>query len=197
MATDSGKVDTLFETAAPVMFSAMKEKLGLTYQWKAWKQQVVAVKANSTLVCVSKKGETSNKNTFKLDKVTVSEMTNNLATEMERENGIVVHCQTIDDYDTTFRLILSESELASFKEALRMVAKEHNIDEGNRSSITKEVKVKASKKAVTNQSVMRRAVARAMDKYDKRNVKERIMARRGAMKSLPVLFTSDLVHGSW
>lgn len=194
----SETVETMFETATPVMFSAMKEKLGLTFQWKAWKQKFVAVRSNATLVCGAKKGETTTKNMFKLDKVTVSEMTtNHLATEMERENGIVVNCQTMDGFDTSFRLILGESELFLFKETLRLVAKEHNIDQDNRSSITAEVQLKANKASTTNQSVMRRAVARAMDKHDKRTAKERVMARRGAMKSLPVLFTSDLVHGSW
>lgn len=47
------------------------------------------------------------------------------------------------------------------------------------------------------QSIMRRSVAMEMDKFDKRTKIERIIARRGSFKTLPVLFSNDLVHGSW
>ena len=50
---------------------------------------------------------------------------------------------------------------------------------------------------ITNQSIMRRSVAMEMDKFDKRSKIERIRARRGSFKSLPVYFSNDLVHGSW
>lgn len=50
---------------------------------------------------------------------------------------------------------------------------------------------------ITNQSIMRRSVATEMDKFDKRSKIERIRARRGSFKSLPVFFSNDLVHGSW
>eukprot|EP01036_Dinobryon_divergens_P032404 gene32404-41983_t len=43
---------------------------------------------------------------------------------------------------------------------------------------------------------MRRSVAMEMDKFDKRSKIERIRARRGSFKSLPVYFSNDLVHGS-
>lgn len=46
-------------------------------------------------------------------------------------------------------------------------------------------------------SVMRRSIARALDKNVKRTRIEKIIARRGAFRSLPVAFTNDLVHGSW
>ena len=32
---------------------------------------------------------------------------------------------------------------------------------------------------------------------DKQSIQERIIAKRGTMKYLPVLFSNDLVHGSW
>jgi hypothetical protein len=44
---------------------------------------------------------------------------------------------------------------------------------------------------------MRRAVSRAMDKYDMRSKKERIISKRGTMKWLPVAGSNDLIHGSW
>ena len=37
------KDGVIFETDAPVMFSPMEKKLGLTFQWKAWKSRVVSI----------------------------------------------------------------------------------------------------------------------------------------------------------
>ena len=50
---------------------------------------------------------------------------------------------------------------------------------------------------LAHRSAMRHAVAKAMDMYDVRTVSERVVARRGAFRWLPVLFSSDLVHGAW
>jgi hypothetical protein len=116
----------------------------------------------------------------------------------EKENGIVVVCQDMHGYETSFRCILNDDELYAFKDAIRRVAKEHNADNIHRSSISEHVRpVSPTKHSGSSQSVMRRAVARAMDLYDVRSIKERTVARRGAMKYLPVLFSNDLVHGSW
>ena len=38
---------------------------------------------------------------------------------------------------------------------------------------------------------------KALDRYDVRSRKERILAKRGALTWLPVCFKNDLVHGSW
>lgn len=46
-------------------------------------------------------------------------------------------------------------------------------------------------------SAMRRAITRAMDAHDRRSRYDRIIAKRGAMKWLPVLGSNDLIHGSW
>jgi hypothetical protein len=48
-----------------------------------------------------------------------------------------------------------------------------------------------------NASVMRKAVARAMDSYDRRTKEEKIRAKRGDFHWLPVLGDNDLIHGSW
>ena len=48
-----------------------------------------------------------------------------------------------------------------------------------------------------HQSVMRRSIAAAIDQHTYRTRIEKIIARRGAFKNLPVAFTNDLVHGSW
>ena len=110
--------------------------------------------------------------------------------EEDSEGGIVVNCQTLDDFDSSFRCIMNESELSILKEA-----KEHNIDECLQNSITDQVK-RISKKPqplwkrrnFSGMSIMRRAIATAMDKHDKQSIQERIIAKRGTMKYLPVLF---------
>ncbi len=151
------------------------------------------------------KNDTSIQGTFILNKVIIEEMANRVESEEEdSEGGIVVNCQTLDDFDSSFRCIMNESELSILKEAIRMVAKEHNIDECLRNSITDQVK-RISKKPqplwkrrnFLGMSIMRRAIATAMDKHDKQSIEERIIAKRGTMKYLPVLFSNDLVHGSW
>ena len=100
-------------------------------------------------------------------------------------------------YDTSFRVIFTENELEDFKDAIKSVAKVHNLDHLQRSSITEHFRPLSPTRPGNTQSVMRRAVARAMDRFDVRSIKEKTIARRGAMKYLPVLFSNDLVHGSW
>lgn len=178
----------------------MEKKMGITRQWKAWKMQVVTINMNSTVQFRKEKNDMTILGTFLLTKVCVEEMDHSAQADGEKEKGIVVHCQTPDGYETSFRCILNEREMESFKDAIRMVAKEHNVDDEIRSSITQTVKrvaAKTSTSAVDNKSVMRRAIARAMDKEDKRSARERIISKRGTMKYLPVVMANDLVHGSW
>jgi hypothetical protein len=84
-----------------------------------------------------------------------------------------------------------------FLNALKVVATQHNIDSLQRSQLTVEKKKKRFYFLRSKQSVMRRAVSRAMDKYDMRSKKERIISKRGTMKWLPVAGSNDLIHGSW
>jgi hypothetical protein len=190
----------IFETSGPVMFSHMEKRLGITRQWKAWKMQVVTINMNSTVQFRKGKNDMTILGTFLLTKVCLEEMDHSAQAEGEKEIGIVVHCQTPDGDESSFRCILDEREIESFKDAIRMVAKEHNVDDGVRSSITKTVKrvsAKTRPSTLYKKSVMRRAIARAMDKEDKRSARERIISKRGTMKYLPVVMANDLVHGSW
>jgi hypothetical protein len=190
----------IFETSGPVMFSLMEKKMGLTFQWKAWKMRVLTINMNSTAQFRKDKNDTTILGSFLLTKVNVEQLDHRAQAEGEKEQGIVVNCQTADGYDTSFRCILNEKEVASIKDAIRMVAKEHNVDDEVRCSITEQVQKVAAKSPQSmfgNKSVMRRAIARAMDNQDKRSAKDKIIAKRGAMKYLPVIMANDLVHGSW
>ena len=44
---------------------------------------------------------------------------------------------------------------------------------------------------------MRRTICKAIDRWENRSRKEQIIAKRGALRWLPVYFENDLVHGSW
>ena len=193
--------EIIFETATPVMFSPLERKLGLSVQWKPWKARSISIGANCTLIYRKGEKDSPISGILKLTKVFITEMSNHMEPEAgsERENGIVVTCQDMHGYETSFRCIFNDDDLISFKDAIRMVAKEHNADNLHRNSITDHIRPISPTKVIkgSNQSVMRRAVARAMDLYDVRSIKERTVARRGAMKYLPVLFANDLVHGSW
>lgn len=184
------------------MFSPLERKLGLSMQWKPWKARTIAIGSNAQLIYRKGDKNTPISGTVKLNKVNITEMSNNASVDSEggeRENGLVVACQDMHGYDTSFRCILNDDEFIAFKDAIRLVAKDHNADNLHRNSITDHIRPVSPKRSGnhTQQSVMRRAVARAMDLYDVRSVKERTVARRGAMKYLPVLFANDLVHGSW
>jgi hypothetical protein len=201
--------DVVFETEAPVMFSVLERKLGISMQWKPWKPRHFSVGSNATLIYRKDGKESPISGVLNIQKVSVTEMANHNDSEELSENGLIVTCNTMDGYDTCFRCILSHSDWRAFERIIREVSKDHNLDNMNRTSISEEVRASAiasnaaaaaaAKKAkdITSHSVMRRAVARAMDLYDVRSIQEKTVARRGAMKYLPVLFMNDLVHGSW
>eukprot|EP00597_Dinobryon_sp_UTEXLB2267_P003350 CAMPEP_0170061732 /NCGR_PEP_ID=MMETSP0019_2-20121128/3199_1 /TAXON_ID=98059 /ORGANISM="Dinobryon sp., Strain UTEXLB2267" /LENGTH=437 /DNA_ID=CAMNT_0010267655 /DNA_START=258 /DNA_END=1571 /DNA_ORIENTATION=+ len=130
----------------------------------------------------------------------------------------MVKCSDSENIDTYFRCILVEDEFVKFSEALQTVSHEYDAKDTinilHHGEETKEREKKDGvvtlgsklltaahnvvlKRTITNQSVMRRSVAMEMDKFDMRSKIERIRARRGSFKSLPVFFSNDLVHGSW
>lgn len=175
--------------------------MGLTFHWNAWKMRVLFINRNST-VTVRKDihSDSAMVASYRLTKVSVQEMESNAETENERESGIIISCQTLDGYEASFRCILNETDMEAIKAAIKEVAGEHNIEDGLRNSITEHVNKAVAKSRASargSQSVMRRAIARAMDKQDKRSLRDKIVAKRGTMKYLPVLFANDLVHGSW
>ena len=40
---------------------------------------------------------------------------------------------------------------------------------------------------------MRRAIRKALNKYDVRSANEQVISKRGALKTLPVMFGNDMV----
>ena len=192
--------ELIFETGTAVMFSPQERKLGLSVQWKPWKPRSISVGANGVLMYRKTDSNSPIAGTLRLNRVDITEMSANTADDPEapKENGIIVACQDMQGYETSFRCVLSDFEYDGFKVAVRAVAKEHNVDNLRHNDIADHISPSSpTLRGPATQSVMRRAVARAMDLYDVRSIKERTIARRGAMKYLPVLFSNDLVHGSW
>ena len=194
--------ELIFETATPVMFSPQERKLGLSVQWKPWKPRSISIGINGVLMVRKGDNDSPIVGTLRLNKVDITEMSGPDTyddPESVKENGIIVNCQDMQGYDTSFRCVFSNHEFDSFKTAVRQVAKEHNVDNLRHSDIAHHINPGSPKnlRGPSTQSVMRRAVARAMDLYDVRSRHDQTVARRGAMKYLPVLFSNDLVHGSW
>jgi hypothetical protein len=188
-----------------LMFSAIRERK-LTLVWKAWATRCVRIGQDGTLSYAwpklalkdPKNDHVPKHKQFLLEKVEVSLMKDGEVSHSDKvDYGLVVKCQTTDHIDTYFRCIISEEDLEPFLQAMKQAAKEHNIDHLPKSELT----VRKTKQTFfilrSKQSVMRRAVTRAMDRYDVRSKRDRILAKRGAFKYLPVMLANDLIHGSW
>eukprot|EP00981_Chlorochromonas_danica_P008648 scaffold2263_cov187-Ochromonas_danica.AAC.14 len=136
---------------------------------------------------------------FLLDTIEVSLITHEQSDSSNEkvEFGLVVKCQTLDRVESYFRCILPEEELKPFLDALKSVAKQHNIDNIPRNELSLYKEQQRVFIMRSRQSVMRRAVTMAMDRYDERSKHDRIVGKRGAFIYLPVFLSNDLIHGSW
>ena len=146
---------------------------------------------------------------------------------IEAEHGLMVKCYSADNIETYFRCVLSVSELDKFLSALMKATGEHNLTKLTTTQLTditlspsinrtqglpgasvmgnfaesiantRPWNTSSKPTHVKKNSIMRRAIARAMDKYDQRSKLERVVTRRGAFEWLPVIGSNDLIHGSW
>jgi len=195
--------DVVFETSSAVLFSSMENAMGVTRQWTAWKPRVLSITKTGVVCYRNEVNQRTFTEMFKLGAVNVIDMNNNIESQDERENGLIVHCQKMSGTETMFRVILREGEAGHFKSAIQSVATTHHHDESQRGSITKDVQTHASRNpipddaSVDHRSIMRRAVAKAMDLHDKRSHEEQVRSRRGAFVWLPVRGANDLVYGSY
>jgi hypothetical protein len=192
-----------------VMFSALRERrLRFALVWKAWSHRTIRISSDGILSYLRPnlaKADPLNEKCpkhkmFIMEKIEVTLMADE---DMGKSNtdvyefGVQVKCLTMDRIDTYFRCIMNTKDLDRFLGALKQVAKEHNIDRMPRRELL--IKKRSQRFYIlrTKQSVMRRAVTHAIDQFDRRSRKERILAKRGAFKSLPVMMANDLIHGSW
>jgi len=195
------QLEVLYRNDA-LMFSALRErKLRFALVWKAWKPRIVQIYSNGS-ISYSNPNQTHipRHKFFVLKKVHATLMTDeSIAGETDIVNtGVIIKCQTLDGIESYFRCIMNNKEIDAFFTAIRKVAEEHNLDQLKEGQL----EVKPKRHSVLNlfrskASIMRRAATSAMDKYDKRTKRERIMSKRGAFKWLPILGANDLIHGSW
>lgn len=191
-----------------MMFSALRDrKWRFSLVWKAWIVRCVRISSDGTLSYYrpsdAKMDPTNEKcprhKKFLLDTIEVSLITHEQSDSSNEkvEFGLVVKCQTLDRVESYFRCILPEEELKPFLDALKSVAKQHNIDNIPRNELSLYKEQQRVFIMRSRQSVMRRAVTMAMDRYDERSKHDRIVGKRGAFIYLPVFLSNDLIHGSW
>jgi len=203
----------LFE--GTMMFSALRDRKSLmTLKWKKWQSMNVKISAMGVLVYAKEATPRVVKGTFDVShSVSITMMEHNVSEE-EQENsqqnggdvGIMVRVKDKNNVEERLRCILTMDDFALFNDALEKVAKVHKLDASLNATLyvhkTEKYYEKESNKNLKASSragisVMRRGIMMAMDKTDKRSRKERILAKRGALRWLPIHFRNDLVHGSW
>jgi hypothetical protein len=182
-----------------VLFSALKEQqLGLALDWDHWASRILQVSCDAKLIVKKQTNPQALpelKGVYDLTKVIVTYLGNNTdSSHSNREVGLLLDLKTKNGHDTQVRFIMSDQEVDRLFCAIREVATDHNLDNLRYGSITEHV---AKSTLNSNQSIMRKSIARAIEQYDSASKKEKVLSRRGAMKWLPVLESSDLVHGSW
>lgn len=199
----------VFETSSPVLFSLLAtEPLGLGMKWQKWKARKLLVTQNAEIICTSiafssywssatsKVGAADTVifdiKSIKISKISLEAKSN----DVKREIGLHVKCKLTNNSETYFRCIIPENEISDFYNAIKKVSKVHNIDDIadlHTNYEDGEYILSAKPILASTQSVMRRAVATAMDQLEERQRKLQIIHRRGVMKWLPVHFKNDLV----
>lgn len=192
--------DIILYSNEKMHFSAIRERnYRFAITWKPWAKRTVQIHSNGILTYAPRKShykDIPRHKQFNIREIDVTLMADEESDDVDY--GVIVKCHTLDNIETYFRCIVDEQELDKFLTVLRDVATvSHNIDNLVRNQLTVEKKKKRFYWARSKQSVMRRAVTRAMDKFDLRSKRDRIISKRGTMKWLPVSGANDLIHGSW
>ena len=174
--------------------------MGLELKWEAWNPRLIELRTDGTLVI---RDQVTSNSKIILAKFDLNSL---IATQMsyrveaipnplsQSEIGMLYEVKTTGGHSTQIRMIFSETERQKFHESLRKICPHHNLDNIRNASITNHVN---KWNDASRYSIMRSAVACAMDSFHTESVKERIKMKRGAFKWLPVYFANDLVHGSW
>ena len=213
----------IFQTTSTILFSLLAtENLGLGLKWKSWKPRKLIVTRNAEIVCTpvspfawgggysastSGKDIVANANdkdnivfdirSIKISKISLeSQESINKTNNVKREIGLHVKCKYANNNDTYFRCIITENEIGGFYDAIKKVSKVNNIDDIvdlHQNQEDGECILNALPILASTQSVMRRAIASAMDRFEERHRRARIVSRRGALNWLPVYFKNDLV----
>lgn len=201
--TSAAPSDTLIYEANNLMFSSLCERnFGMTLEWKPWSARLVKIYASGKLTHAkpSTPNTVTKGHTYMLKNVSV-QMTENRSAEgtlISDESGLIVKCQTTQGIETHFRLVAKSNDIQVFLRALQTVhSEEIKISKSLISAKHATSTTTIGRVFGFGKSEIRRAIGREMDVMDRRSTKERILAKRGALKWLPVLTANDLTHGSW
>lgn len=199
---DDGTIATIVYENHSLMFSAIHERgFRMTLVWKPWSSRVVKIYSDGILTYArpNRPDYIPHHHQCLLNEIEVVLIENEGGEEATR--GLKVKCHTLDKIETYFRIIGPPDEIDRFLNVLQSIAVKHNVGSHATTSVRVQKPLHSSIVRVfmpkKNQSTMRRAVGRAMDSHDKRSKRERILAKRCVMKSLPVVGDNDLIHGSW
>lgn len=191
-----GTLEVVWSSPEPVLFTVLEVK-PFAKVWKPWRPRSLQLRADGTMLYL-KAGEIKGKIDLSSVYITKMGIDNPDFSKLHelsivREVGIHVLAGEV-----TWRCILPETELEKFTAALHPLATHHNIESLQR-NLTRAISTELSLHSVQQGgvSVMRRAVAKAMEKLDTRTKHQETLSRRGALKWMPVLFDNDLIHGSW
>lgn len=139
---------------------------------------------------------------------------------LSKEVGVTITLCTIKNIETKIRFIIFEKDLEDLFFSIRLVSNAHNLDNLQRISVppnTSSASSSSSFSSTSRQSIntsqpnnninnnsnknnnnsFRKAINVQLDELHKSNRKTNVVNKRGAFKYLPVLFSNDLVHGSW
>lgn len=201
--------EVVYKSDPPPLSSVLIEKrLGFALKWKQWKPRTVTIYSNGFLEYRTDKnvgGELNIRHcslSYIPEEILLAALTSD---QLNQFTGLTIKCKTPDGFETYFRCILHLDEFEKMKEAIIKVAKGHNVPSlGPIPQFSEDAIAGHYIKAATsgkgkgiNQSVMRRTIAAAMNNHDVRSRRDQIVARRGALRWLPVMFDNDLIHGSW
>jgi hypothetical protein len=205
----------IFQTSSTILLSLLAtENLGLGMKWKSWKPKKLLVTRNAEIISASissmawtsatnsRSIVTSDKDNvvFDIRAIKISKISldskESKTQNVKREIGLHIKCKNSNNDDTYFRCIMPENEIAAFYDAIKQVSKVNNIDDIvdlHQQQEDGEFILNALPILASTQSVMRRAIASAMDLIEERHRRAGIINRRGAFEWLPVYFKNDLV----
>lgn len=202
--SDTGDAEAPITLQYDAIFSSLAEKTtGMGLKWTPWRSKTVVLSRDCFLIVKESPLDGEESERYDLSTIKVTHMNQRAIEDKDnstKDVGLMLEVKTLTGHETRVRMIITQMQQAQFCEAIRSLFQEDLVI--RQVSITSQV-ITTSQKSKRQQaisdstSMMRSAIAMAMDEVDIRSKRERIVAKRGVMKWLPVFFSSDMVHGAW
>ena len=200
-------IDDVFRTSESVLFSPLTDGL-FEKKYKSWRTRHLLLKSDGSLDSLISTGSTTRiDDTHDLTSVVLIKIriSDDSANVLDGRVGVKVFCKK-DGHETNFRCIIMPRDLEGLCGALARVSRTHNIQDFLRSALVGLSGGPEPNTVGSGAISAFRAIAaaraswsmqRVVDKEDKMMMKRATRRRRGAFEDMPVLFSNDLVHGSW